>query len=251
MSYHVVSDLHIERFYPNVPDPKKLIPTNSKNLILAGGIGIVELWDQYFSFISLCCSQFDSVIFIPGDDEFRSLNNNSINMGIVQSKLKNIENLLSNFKYLNDDFIVFKMEKWILFGSCFWSYIPDDYFKEDYPIYNDTGYKISCSEWNYLHFYSRSKLEKAIHLSKYLNFSLKCVTHFAPTFKNTLDPQYKEKYNPKNYYYCSDSDQYLKSGDINSWLYGHTCYNNDFNFDNTRIFSNQNNKEGYNPQKTL
>ena len=250
MSYHIISDLHIEKFYPVVPDPKKLIPTNAKNLILAGDVGRVELWDQYLSFMKRCCELFDSVILIPGNHEFYS-KDNSTNMGIIQSKLEYIQTLLPNFKYLNDDIIVFKRERWILFGSCFWSYIPDKYFMINYPIFDNTGNLISCSEWNRLHFNSRKKLEEATLLSKYTHFPLKVVTHFAPTFKGTLDVKYGEKENPKNFYYCSESERYLKSGDVDVWAYGHTGYNNDFYLGDTKVISNQMNKKRYDPQKTL
>lgn len=276
LSAQIVSDLHIERFHPLIPNPKDLFDVTSDVIILAGDIGRVENWIQYAGFISKLSDLYKKIIIVPGNHEYYytsfdkpqsiKLNGSSImTMTQAEEKLRSLTTIFNNVVVLINDSLLIEsvnsIEKPVLlFGSPYFSYIPDEYFKP-LPIYKtvDNGRNaipLTCADWNLIHFKCRNAFESAQTEAIRLGAHFTVITHYAPTFKRTLSDKYYLTTDPhvqqKNYYYCSNNDFYLTGSLILNWVYGHTSHNCDFyTSPTTRLVSNQLDLEGYDKTKTI
>ncbi len=239
MKFQIVSDLHIERFHPRVPSIKDFITPEAPYLIMAGDIGRVELWDQFSSFIVETCHHFKTVIFVSGNHEYYTGNQN-LAMSEIDKKLTGIKKMAPNFQYLNNQTCFFG-KRTMIFGTTFWSKVPDVVLaNRPYPIYTSPGNRINSTFYNMLHYQSRVKLEEAIREAKKREMNLVVVSHYSPTFQGTLAPKYRQP-DLKNHLYCTKCDDYLENKKMSIWIYAHTGFNNDKTTPGgTRLVSNQN-----------
>lgn len=114
-------------------------------------------------------------------------------------------------------------------------------------LYNNDETLIDSGEYNSLHIESLSSLEMAIDYSRRMKYKMLVVTHYAPTFYDTLDIKHRNYNDKRNYMYCSHSDGFILNDEILYWIYGHTGHNGNYD----KLVSNQYNKQGYSKQKIL
>src|SRR5208337_1673224 len=140
MQFFICSDLHIEKTYPTVPKVKEIfkgVDPNSR-LILNGDVGRLEYWEQYISFISACCSYFQSVFLVLGNHEYYVQSDVGLGMDELLSKIKTLTLLHDNLQILDNSYIVLSHERLVIFGSTFWSFYPvsnESPQKDDYGVF--------------------------------------------------------------------------------------------------------------------
>lgn len=249
--WQVVSDIHIEKLYPNVPNYKDYFTVESENgtLVMCGDIGNIhttELLQQLIKFIQQFANEYRVIYYIPGNHEY--INNRTLTMEKCWIQLKKLEDYFEKL-FVVDNLTkivsISNQKKAIVFFSTYWSYIPDTIKQPSAIISNN---KRNCdikpltnSEWNILHFQARVELENAIKTANELELNLYVFTHYSPTFQNTLDPKYRVQGNKQLHLYCSEEEFYLKKP-VKVWCFGHTGFNCDNSYKETRLVSNQVNK---------
>lgn len=232
VSFQIVSDIHIERDYPYVPDFRQIIKKSSDNLILAGDIGRLEYTDQYFEFLKSLSFEFKNLYLIPGNNEFYSKKYDYSYLSMI---LLQFENSIANLKVLDNKYIDIENTNIRIFGSTLWSYIPENKRQLHLPIKIDD--KSASPTWmNRQHFQSLYILENTIE-NLPVNKELIVVTHYAPTFKGCISEKYKTN-DALNCYYHSNLERFFHEK-INTWIFGHTHTNCDYINGNVRIMSNQ------------
>ena len=236
--FQLASDIHIEKKYPNLAKITDFIIPSSKNLILAGDIGSIYMTEQLAYFLSSCKDAFETVIFVPGNNEyytregFEPMSFNELN-AILNSMCEKLNVILLNNSYVETSDL-------IIFGSIWWSFVPDVL---NMRIIMENGEPITADEFNYMHAVSRLSLNKVLKIKG--TKRLLVITHYCPTKMGTMNLHHKsEEFKALVPYYFSSSEKYLRCGKIDTWIFGHTHVFRDFLFDkveagvNTRIISN-------------
>lgn len=231
MQFDLISDVHIDDKNLNDAFLKSVIPCKSKILIIAGDVSRTtdESWPKYVSFLAVCCSRYDMVYYVLGNQEYYCINPSQIiSMDVIFRKIVDLEKIYGNLKILNNEVDILDKYKLVIFGSTFWSEVEEKYFPSNIPIYKFSdayliNKNITYEEWMSLYFESRVALQKAIDISKYLGYKLLVVTHYSPVFNEALNPKYFG--DKKNMLYCSDLSKYFDSVDV--WVFGHTGWNCD------------------------
>ena len=218
---HITSDTHIERYYPYVPDPKSIIPVSCDILVLAGDIGHCQYWQQYSAFIRQTCQKFPYVIIIPGNHEYYIRGKCGLTIVQINDKLKKLAESIDNLLFLNDSYVAIDSCEVIIFGTVLWSYIHKNKLPKYIPIRYGNKY-INAVEWNYLHNQAMLSLYEAMAVAKEKNYKLIVISHYCPSFEDTIPPEYRNK---NNDLYCSDLDHLLEDEQIQVWYYGHTGHN--------------------------
>ena len=96
----IVSDLHIEQ-YEDVPNPLDFITPSADILILAGDIGSFYRIQQLIDFLKALCSYFKIVLYVPGNHEWYTMNDNeSLSFDSLEKRMLTIENKIKNFYIL-------------------------------------------------------------------------------------------------------------------------------------------------------
>lgn len=245
---HITSDTHIERYLPYVPDPKTIIPTECDILVLAGDVGHCQYWTQYSSFVSKACQQFKQVILIPGNHEYYIKGNPKLTIAEINNKLNKLADSIINLSLLNDQYMIFEDYGIILFGTVLWSYLPDNDMYKQVRIYSGKKY-VTGKEWNTMHLKCLNNLIQIIKLAEEKDMKLIVISHYAPSFKNTIPPEFETK---NNSLYATNLDYLLKSDKINVWYYGHTGHNCQYQTDgNTCLYGNQHYEPDYNARQSI
>jgi Icc-related predicted phosphoesterase len=246
LSLQIVSDLHIEKLYPSIPDWKTIIKKKSNILILAGDIGRLELYDQYTQFMEEICQGFINVFLVPGNHEFYS---NTHSIEFLSCKLQDLAYKINNLTVVSNTSINLT-ENIRLYGCTLWSHIPETNRVKSLPIKTIDGRLVGPSWLNYRYFEDVYGIETEILRSENDKKRLIIVTHYAPTFLNTLDPKHFS--HPKRFYYANNLDRLLYKDQVYIWIFGHTHINCDYRtLGYTRVVSNQYAGKGYNKEKVL
>lgn len=239
MSYEfqVASDIHIEKLYPRMMTITDFIIPSCKNLILAGDIGSIYYIDQLTVFFESCTQHFDTVIFVPGNNEYYSRD------GFQQVTFCELNQRISKLCadtgviILNNSYI--ETSDLIIFGSTWWSGIPDQINMR----IKISEYNISADEFNCMHYIAKISLNKVLEIKG--DKKLIVITHYCPTKLGTMNSHHKkDDFTMLVPYYFSSSEKYLKAGVVDTWIFGHTHVFRDFMFDrsdtdlHTRIISN-------------
>ncbi len=241
--FQLASDIHIEKKYPENKDICDFIVPSAKSLILAGDIGSIYYKDQLEFFLRSCTTAFETVIFIPGNNEYYAREGYAqVSFEELNTTLKDMCNNLGVI-LLNNSYI--ETEDLIVFGSTWWSSIPEQLNMRikigDLPITSD--------DFNYLHYVSRRALNNVIATKG--TKKLLVITHYCPTKIGTMNSHHKRQdFVDLVPYYFSSSEKYLKSGTVDAWIFGHTHVFRDFIFENnmalkTRIISNADPRKGF------
>ena len=236
MNFQIASDIHIEKMFPATPRITDfIIPMEGvSTLILAGDIGSIYHRDALKIFFLSCKESFPNVIYVPGNNEYYEREGFAPR---TFSELK--EDLQALCKecdviYLDNSYI--ETDMFIIFGSTWWSHIPDVLTMK---IYKTPGVILDSDDFNHMHNASRRCLNKIIEMKG--SKKLIVITHYCPTRFGTMNMYHrKPEFEPLIPYYFSASEKFLRSGHVDAWIFGHTHVFRDFYFENakTRIISN-------------
>jgi predicted phosphodiesterase len=234
MQFQLASDIHIEKLYPSMCSILDFITPSCPNLILAGDIGSIYQADNLTHFFKTCKENFETIIYVPGNNEYYSRDNFTVKtMSELDEDLKDIC-VSTGILLLNNAYI--ETEDCIIFGSTWWSFIPD---LLNVRIYTEPGVKMLSDDFNYLHSVARKSLNWI--LANKQGKKVLVVSHYCPTKLGTMNGHHrKDDFVELIPYYFSSSEKYLKKDVIDTWIFGHTHVFRDFLFNNneTRIISN-------------
>ena len=237
MFFQVASDLHIEKLYPNYCEITDFITVSPvDNLILAGDIGSIYHYDHLKHFFVSCKTFYKNVIYVPGNNEYYSREG---------FELRSFTTLNNDFDKLCEDTGVLllnnsyiELETCIIFGSTWWSYIPDIL---NIRVNMEDGHRMNSDDFNYLHATARRSLNWIIEHNRISQKHLLVISHYCPTRLGTMNSHHRrEDFDELIPYYFSSSEKYLQKHIVNTWIFGHTHVFRDFLFnrDQTRIISN-------------
>ena len=235
--FQIISDIHVEN---NVSISEVIEPADDTILIIAGDLGRIED-EKYKITLQWLCSQFKRVILVPGNHEYYS-SDPTVSYNEITNKMYMLKTKFGNLDVLMNNYII--IEGILIFGSTLWSYCPYQYYKQ-LPIYNGENKLIDCEEYNQLYNDARKSLELALGYAHRYEFDVIVITHYAPTFKGTFDQKYNNDI--KNFMYASSCEAILDNDIIKWWIYGHTG----FNGDQSKLVTNQVNKDGYKKNKMI
>jgi predicted phosphodiesterase len=239
MSYEfqLASDIHIEKKFPEKPGICDFITPCCKTLILAGDIGSIYFDDQLQHFFKTCMDQFQTVIYVPGNNEYYSREGfEPVSFDVLNKKLAQLCKdcgviLLVNSCIETDDLIIF--------GSTWWSFIPDQL-----NLRIKIGdHQITADEFNCMHYMAKISLSRVLESRG--SKKVLVITHYCPTTIGTMNLHHKrDEFKALIPYYFADSEKFLQSGIVNTWIFGHTHVFRDMFFETTessmatRILSN-------------
>lgn len=238
MRFQIASDIHIEKYYPKKMEITDfIIPDKSVDfLILAGDIGSIYQTEHLQYFFSTCKKFFDKVIFVPGNNEYY------LREGFEPKSMSKLDEIVEfickeeNIIFLHNAYI--ENETHIIFGSSWWSYIPNVLTMK---IFQDDGVTpITPNDFNKMHYVSRMSLAKLISENQGQKEVI-VITHYCPTKLGTMNNHHKkDDFKGLIPYYFSSSENYLIKKNISTWIFGHTHVFRDFYFcsNETRLLSN-------------
>jgi predicted phosphodiesterase len=234
MYFQIASDIHIEKISKIDPVITDYIIPSAPNLILAGDIGSIYRSVELTHFLRSCNEHFESVIFVPGNNEYYLREGHTIKP--MEELNQDLERICkeTGVYLLNNAYI--ETEELIIFGSTWWSYIPDILNMN----VNIGSKKMTSDDFNYLHNISRLSLNKLL-MQNISNKKVLVVSHYCPTKLGTMNSHHKkDDFTNLVPYYFSSSEKYLKKSNVDTWIFGHTHVFRDFVFngDQTRIISN-------------
>ena len=211
---------------------------------------------------------YNKIFYVPGNHEYYNLLNNKKSktecdeeLDLLSSKFDNIV-ILNNKTYYIDDV---KM-----IGTTLWSNIPDEqsvYINKSINFSTEKSVFVSkINDYYMIKKYDNHKLvpittddtnkwnRESIEFIQQQtdNIDVPCIilTHHSPLFSDdtlniyTAHPKYL---NGKNNFAFHNDLKYLLKKPIGAWLYGHTHYTNQFNYNGVIIGTNQ---LGYNNEET-
>lgn len=232
----IISDIDLE-YYNEPIDFDKILPRKSEILAAIGDICRLHQWNKIRAFFDHCCRNYKVVIYVLGNHEFHApYNDKGMRINELKTKLRIV---LKEYPrvYLLDDSAI-QIGNSIIHGSTLWSQVTDEakcYLK---PMYlTSCKYGVSTHEWNELHRRALISIRKSIMIARYWGHDLILLTHYAPTFRGTIEGKYRD--DPYNRLYCTELSPLFAIPEIKVWVFGHTGYNCDYYMHGTRIVSNQ------------
>ena len=237
--FQIASDLHIEKSELNDTfDTTKYIVPSARNLILAGDIGTFYKYGQLYNFISSLSTQFDTIIYVPGNHEYYRPRDKSyprLSMHRIKNLAKSMMSKIRNLHILDNTTL--RIGNFTVVGSTLWSdssietYIPkslNNIVGLDLPTYRE------------MYNSSVSFLTKEISRCSERGERVIVVTHYSPsptTIPNLMKLNLKNIIN----FYASNVE-YLFGDPVVCWISGHIHYNFDFTMSGTKLVSNQKGK---------
>jgi hypothetical protein len=226
--FQILSDIHLESLI--VPLSQVVQPA-ADTLIVAGDLGRVENWDQYSAAVRELCRLFRRVLLVPGNHEYLSTAKApplALTMQEINAKLQGLaakDAKCQNLTVLQNSCVI--VDNVLVFGATFWSYCPSQHYPGFALLTQDdkgATVPITAHQYNAMHFEALAALENAVARANAKDMRLLVVTHYAPSFRNTLAAKHAihGTADPKNYLYCSAQDVLLENRCILAWIYGHT-----------------------------
>jgi predicted phosphodiesterase len=242
MKIQIASDIHIERSGVCFRDT---IDTSAKAevLVLAGDIGC-PLQESYKNFLRLCHENFEHVIVICGNHEYRSCMPMTFQDvdSIVSNFCKTLQNHKGHHVYFLNNGNKVRIGNLNLIGATLWTKIPDTVGKDCIDAIDksfqgmaiDPSTPFTVENMNTLFQMHLNGIERSIRMKEAGTHNI-IITHHAPFLKG----MYKKEDYPKNYLYGTELSQYLKFDIAHTWIYGHTHWNTLANFNGTMVVTNQ------------
>ena len=204
MKIKLMSDLHMEfgsKFY--------FEPMLDTILVLAGDICndlfALDIW------LGQICPNFQAVLMVAGNHEFYGHEwANTI------KELRTIDKSISNFYFLENDFITFNDITFI--GATLWSNPAWGVFHRisDHHVIAYNGRKLTSDQVSSFNKYS----------SEYIKYQLEnikgkkiVITHFGPD-PSLMHPKWQKYSDMNTYFWSTGFTDYFQYADL--WLYGHT-----------------------------
>lgn len=214
-------------------------------LIIAGNVGPADDWRTQ-SYIHDCCTQFEHVIWVPGNIELwsrpmqqRTRKHYNEMLALLQDMDENLENLtvLHNAR--------FDYKGWIFLGSTLWTHIPPNDFYDVHTHVDDYKYILN-------HFYEPIEALRTNmwhnNCMHFLNMSLNSikkedqkkvivVTHYPPLSYGVNRVEIDES--RIRAAYVNNLAWFIEkhADKIHTWVWGHTLkeYKNDLLFDGVSL----------------
>ncbi len=227
MKFQIMSDIHIDY---NKNFPKFFKDDDTQNLILAGDIG--DPHDPIFEeYIKVATNLYKNVYFIAGNHEYYGYS-----LQTIDNKLKEYENLYSNFKYLQKNYVDIENTNIRLLGCTLWSDVSDTLYKDlnDFKLIKYYDGRILTPELSRKeHQTHKIWLEKELINAKNLNKNVIVITHHG--CDNKLNGIYENGHRKTAF---ATNLQYLITEPIKAWICGHTHQNMILNVNNIPIIVN-------------
>jgi len=202
MKIQYVSDLHLEFR----EDFKNLFTFSGDILLLCGDICVIaekKFYNMFIDFIKYISPKYKYIVHVPGNHEYYTNGKNIITMIKVNTMLKKIEKLITNYKFLNCNTFTINnnnKKKITFIGATLWTHIPKQYGEEiekgmnDYLyIYKKPDELINYKYINRLHNKHKKYIINEIENNK--NDKIVLMTHHKPIFdnihKNTISYAYE------------------------------------------------------------
>ena len=228
MIIQICSDLHLEKHFEPI-HYKNYITPNAQILVLVGDIGSLYRYSQLEKFLIDVSKEFEVILFVPGNHEYQVHKKiKKIAFPILKKKFDLLKKKIKNIYILDNESII--INNYCFIGSTLWS--KTDIFPKSINIHG-----IDKNYFNFLYDHSLNYIKKMIKYSFDKKLKPVILTHYCPSIK-CLNPNRKiiKQLYSSNLDYLINNTKYP----INSWIYGHSHYNNNFTTkSNTKIISNQ------------
>ena len=231
MKLQIASDIHREFGHsPNVPD------VGADVLVLAGDIGMAD--DETVEWLRGLSGRYEAVLYVPGNHEFYGKDLDDAN------SFMNGMSAFGGYEWMNNQAVQVGERRFV--GSPLWAnfcHEPLSMFNagraiNDFRRIRHGGGLMTPATMLDLH------TEAVAFLTETVKPDDIVITHWPPTLmaRNTGFPM-----DDIAKYFCADIPKVVASTRPELWICGHTHYNVDFMFGETRILSNQG---GY-PHETI
>ena len=229
----IVSDLHIEQ-YEDVPNPLDFITPSADILILAGDIGSFYRIQQLIDFLKALCSYFKIVLYVPGNHEWYTMNDNeSLSFDSLEKRMLTIEKNIKNVYILNRSSVM--IADICIAGCTLWSK-PNCEIPKYIVRIND----MKTSDYENLHNLDLEYVKNIRDYCKKKGIKMIVVSHHPPTFKALEGVKKRNKFLSL---YATNLDYMLIKEDIDTWICGHVHANFDFlSAGGCRVVGNQKGK---------
>lgn len=230
----IVSDIHIEYNNNDVPNPLEFITPSADILVLAGDIGSLYKPRQLSGFLSLLCSHFQIVLYIPGNHEFyKQQDIKPVSIQTLKDRLYTIERSISNLYVLDRSSV--RIDDVCIAGCTLWT-------KPEIPIpkYIVRIHKMDSSVYSAIHDSDVKYIGKMIKFCEKNKLRLVVVTHHGPTYRILDGTKKRKKFVSL---YVNQLNHFLTSSKVHTWICGHVHHNFDFiTSGGTRVVGNQKGK---------
>lgn len=240
MKFTVMSDLHGDfNFIEDLPEQLDTI------LLIPGDVEEARRFNKYRNVIEVLSTKFKEVLLVPGNHEYyRS------NITKVHRVLKELDDSISNFHFLQNDFRIF--DDVLILGGTLWTdydggnpltKLQASLGMNDYkcirngPLNEYWHHRITPEEIEFFHYETKTFLQKTVdkHREACHNMKTVIMTHHAPSF-NSVDPVYINDH--LNGCYCSNMDYLVDSLGAQVWVHGHIHASHDYMLGDTRVICN-------------
>ncbi|KAF3065678.1 Uncharacterized protein CFAM422_009599 [Trichoderma lentiforme] len=234
----ILSDLHLEigQQYTSYT-----FPVTAPFLLLSGDIGRLIDYDNYVAFLEAQASRYKKVFLVLGNHEFYELDYDS-GLGMAQR--------LSEEASLKDSIVLLNKSRWddpdsnlTILGCTLWSAIPEEAVPIIEAKISDfkkiTGWttlkhnQIHTEEAEWL----REEVAQLAAQDQGSSRQIVIATHHAPCLQGTSKPAHTN--NPWTPAFATDLATKGNWGNVSCWIFGHTHYSTDFQYNGIRLLANQ------------
>jgi len=238
---YYMSDLHIDYNCMVIKDYKLLFKDIEPNnyLIIAGDLCEIRHKRELHEFFNYTSKIFKHIIYIAGNHEYYK---NNLDDSIIREEIKEYDNIT----FLQDDFIDFEEDKFVVYGTTLWTGSSNDIALDMHVRDNMMDYKciyqknpditrppfgtyripITRQQIISLHLDMYYKLEEFLEdIAEDQHYKKIIVTHHLPSY-NLISNEYIN--NACNSGYATDLDDKLKKLDFDYWICGHTHKSKDY-----------------------
>lgn len=224
-TFQYMSDLHLEKQGYRRLEIHRAAPY----LILAGDIGNIKDYAEYFAFLEHLCQLFDRVFLIPGNHEFFHLDRPEAQKLAAQMQ----SDLGERFVWMDRGKVDIEIndQTIVLLGCTLHSRIAKTAYQQVQKEIQDFSRIGSwrIEDHNAEHEKDRKWLKSQLSgISKSQPEARVVVaTHFPPTWDGTSDPKFEEK--PTKSFFGSktlnDFQSWRGCDQVTHWIFGHTHWN--------------------------
>ncbi|QYS92856.1 Putative calcineurin-like phosphoesterase [Trichoderma simmonsii] len=234
----ILSDLHLEigQQYTSYT-----FPVTAPFLLLSGDIGRLIDYDNYKAFLETQASRYKKVFLVLGNHEFYELDYGS---GLSMAQR------LSEEPSLKDSIVLLNKSRWddpdsklTVLGCTLWSAIPEEAATMIETKINDFKKIIgwTTQKHNQIHTEEAEWLRKEVAQlatqGQYNSRQILIATHHAPCLEGTSKPA--DTNSPWTPAFATDLVTKGNWGNVTCWIFGHTHYSTDFQYNGIRLLANQ------------
>jgi predicted MPP superfamily phosphohydrolase len=252
----IVSDIHIEFIKSPSKKWRDIITPNAPYLCILGDLCPLDEKNRIRKFLKCVCPHFKRVFYVFGNHEFFSENRRKIVTGLSDNFKSWVSEHVPNLTILDENCV--ELDGFIIVGATLWTFIPRKYARKAVDSRNDfRSIMVKNNRWltvkdmNRMHKKSVNYIKKCILAARDAMLPVIVLTHHAPLHNGTSDSEYEIDNT------ASTDLSSLFYPNVKLWAYGHTHYQCDFLFNETRVYSNPRGydedpcRNVYNPEKVI